>query len=188
MTNGRPKNVNGASASTACTPAEKKREYNARYYASLKENRKPQETNVVSTSSASSSREKRKAANARYYASRKESCKVSKICIGDNSESNRLIPKRTLQTNRGENFQFTREDVSNTQNPTDDSTPTSTLPCGIGEVMQEISRVKFIRNRIQPRTLLPQFCNVFNQPIVRDDNIQSHRLLNEATSAVGQVL
>ncbi|KAL8200079.1 hypothetical protein R6Q57_011418 [Mikania cordata] len=41
-------------------------------------------------------------------------------------------------------------------------------------------------NRIQPRTLLPQFRNVFNQPTVRDDNIQSHRLLNEATTAVAQ--
>ncbi|KAL8257362.1 hypothetical protein R6Q59_029403 [Mikania micrantha] len=132
------------------TSAEKRKENNARYYASRKENTSPQYRNVLSTSSVPTLREKRKEWNARYYASRKENNKVAKVDIEFSSQStpfisktaNRsteMIPLRTLQTNGGQINQFTSEDVSCTQNSTNNSTPTCTLPYTIDEVMHEIS-------------------------------------------------
>jgi hypothetical protein len=148
MTNEQPKDRNDASTSSAFTSAEKRKEYNARYYASRKENKQPKEHNVVSNSCASTSTQKRKEYNARYYASRKESNKVSRAGTTDVSQSDPLrslmsnrsterIPLKTLQTNA---TQMPRENMASTQTPIDDSTPTTTLRSVLGEVMPQLSR------------------------------------------------
>ncbi|KAD4178348.1 hypothetical protein E3N88_26939 [Mikania micrantha] len=171
MTNEQPKDRNYVSTSRASTSAEKRKEYNTRYYASHKEN-------DVSASTASASAEKRKEYNRRYYASRK----VPKVRAHDVSQSDILIssierlPLRTLQTNiinqmtqvTKDNGSCSSNGILITQTPTDDSTPTATLIYVIDEVMPEISR----GIRIQPRTLLPQFSEVINQPSIQHENIE----------------
>ncbi|KAL8202056.1 hypothetical protein R6Q57_011203 [Mikania cordata] len=68
------------------TSAQKRKEYNARYYASRKENRSPQDRNVLSTSNVPTLREKRKEWNERYYALCKDNNKVAKFDIGFSSQ------------------------------------------------------------------------------------------------------
>lgn len=155
MTNGQQKLRNDASTSNASTSTEKKKEYNAQYYASRKENRQPKDCNVVSTLSASTSAQKRKERNARYYASCKENNKVLKVGVGDVSQSDPLlslssnrsierIPLKTLQTNSSQMTQMPKENVSCTQTPTNNCTPTTTLPSRINELMIEIPRGFFL--------------------------------------------
>lgn len=46
--------------------------------------------------------------------------------------------------------------------------------------------MNFSGTRIQPRTLLPQFRNAIDKPSIRDENIESHRFLNEVIPEVTQ--
>ncbi|KAI7750244.1 hypothetical protein M8C21_015421 [Ambrosia artemisiifolia] len=69
---------------------------------------------------------------------------------------------------RKENGKRISNGIKITQTPIDDATPTTTFTSIIHEVMPDRSR----GSRIQPRTLLPQFCEVIGQPSIHDENAE----------------
>ncbi|KAK9073844.1 hypothetical protein SSX86_006438 [Deinandra increscens subsp. villosa] len=92
MTNGQLNDNNDASAEKVKRSAEKRKERNARYYASQKENRPPQDPNVASTSSPSTPKSLKRKYNARCYASRRDGSTPTTTLPGVNEE---YMPQRS---------------------------------------------------------------------------------------------
>ncbi|XP_022026932.1 uncharacterized protein LOC110927913 [Helianthus annuus] len=164
MTNGQPNHLNQASSSSTSTKAEKRKGYNKRYYAARKENNKVPK-----------------------FGSGEVSQSASSLSLMSNRSAERT-PLRSLQTNITQFTQMTNVNVSSistvrrkeyngmhisngsqiTSTPTNDVTPTTTFPNVVDEVTTRTSRGV----RIQPRTLLPQFSEVVDQPSFQNENVE----------------
>ncbi|XP_035838840.1 uncharacterized protein LOC110906363 [Helianthus annuus] len=156
--------------------------------------------NHASSSSASTKAEKRKEYQKRYYAARKENNKVSKFGSGDapqsassislmNNRSTERTPLRSLQTNITQFPQTTNENASSvsTTKCKEYNEGCSNTPNDNGMRISNGSQVNqtpiddvidVVRHRtsrgiqIHPRTLLPQFAEVVDQPSLQHGSVE----------------
>ncbi|XP_021986145.2 uncharacterized protein LOC110882430 [Helianthus annuus] len=174
MTNGLSNPRNHASSSSASTKAEKRKEYQKRYYAARKENNKVSKFGSGDAPQSASSISLMNNRSTERTLLRSLQTNITQFPQTTNENASSVSTTKCKEYNKGcsntpnDNGMRISNGSQVNQTPIDDVTPTTTFPSVIDVVRHRTSR----GIQIHPRTLLPQFAEVVDQPSLQHGSVE----------------